>query len=99
MQADAAGTGTVPFNLGVGQSYRNPAQNFVSGGDSRPAYLYTNLTSPVERNVAAGTFTFADLALIEDAFLRVLATRFHSRIRYPGQDEEGVDDEEPEKAP
>ena len=32
--------------------------------------------------------TFADLALIEDAFLRVLATRFHSRIRYPGQDEE-----------
>ena len=33
--------------------------------------------------------TFADLALIEDAFLRVLATRFHSRIRYPGQDEEG----------
>lgn len=29
--------------------------------------------------------TFADLAMIENAFLRVLATRFHSRIRYPGQ--------------
>ncbi|HLX62172.1 MAG TPA: HDIG domain-containing protein [Planctomycetota bacterium] len=32
--------------------------------------------------------TFADLALIEDAFIRVLVTRFHSRIRYPGQEEE-----------
>jgi len=31
--------------------------------------------------------TFAELALIEDAFLRVLVTRFHSRIKYPGQDE------------
>ncbi len=36
--------------------------------------------------------TFADLALIEDAFLRVLATRFHSRIRYPGQDEEPAEE-------
>ena len=32
--------------------------------------------------------TFAELALVEEAFLRVLATRFHSRIRYPGQEEE-----------
>ncbi|MFH0939027.1 MAG: HDIG domain-containing metalloprotein [Planctomycetota bacterium] len=29
--------------------------------------------------------TFADLAKIEAAFLRVLVTRFHSRIPYPGQ--------------
>ncbi len=44
------------------------------------------------------TLTFADLALIEDAFLRVLATRFHSRIRYPGQEgEEELDGLEPEK--
>ena len=40
--------------------------------------------------------TFADLALIEDAFLRVLATSLHSRIRYPGQEEEGDDEREPE---
>jgi len=33
--------------------------------------------------------TFAELALIEDAFLRVLVTRFHSRIKYPGQEEAG----------
>jgi putative nucleotidyltransferase with HDIG domain len=34
--------------------------------------------------------TFAELALIEGAFLRVLVTRYHSRIRYPGQEEEPV---------
>jgi len=34
--------------------------------------------------------TFTDLARIEEAFLRVLVTRFHARIRYPGQSgEEG----------
>jgi putative nucleotidyltransferase with HDIG domain len=32
--------------------------------------------------------TFADLTAIEDAFVRVLVTRFHSRIRYPGQQPE-----------
>jgi putative nucleotidyltransferase with HDIG domain len=32
--------------------------------------------------------TFADLALVEESFMRVLVTRFHSRIRYPGQAEE-----------
>ncbi len=38
--------------------------------------------------------TFADLSAIEDAFVRVLVTRFHSRIRYPGQlPEEGVPQE------
>ena len=29
--------------------------------------------------------TFADLNAIEDSFVRILVTRFHSRIRYPGQ--------------
>jgi cyclic-di-AMP phosphodiesterase PgpH len=32
--------------------------------------------------------TFADLALIEESFVRVLVTRFHSRVRYPGQADE-----------
>jgi hypothetical protein len=31
--------------------------------------------------------TFKELALIEAAFVRVLVTRFHARIRYPGQEE------------
>lgn len=34
------------------------------------------------------SLTFAELALVEEAFIRVLTTRFHSRIRYPGQEEE-----------
>ncbi len=34
------------------------------------------------------TLTFAELALVEETFIRVLTTRFHSRIRYPGQEEE-----------
>jgi hypothetical protein len=37
--------------------------------------------------------TFADLALIEDSFCRVLVTRFHSRIRYPGQSPDGSTEE------
>ncbi|HEY3320316.1 MAG TPA: HDIG domain-containing protein [Planctomycetota bacterium] len=32
--------------------------------------------------------TFRDLALIEEAFVRVLVTRSHARIRYPGQENE-----------
>jgi len=32
--------------------------------------------------------TFADLSAIEDSFVRVLVTRFHSRVRYPGQQPE-----------
>ena len=32
--------------------------------------------------------TFRDLAVIEEVFLRVLASRFHGRIRYPGQEGE-----------
>lgn len=29
--------------------------------------------------------TFKDLAVLEEVFLRVLVSRFHSRVRYPGQ--------------
>ncbi len=58
LQADAAGTGTSAFNLGTG-NYASSAQNVVSGGDGRPAYLYTNLSTPVERNVGSAMFTFA----------------------------------------
>jgi|GEM_PF-1083282 len=32
--------------------------------------------------------TFAELALIEEAFLRVLVAKFHSRVMYPDQDPE-----------
>jgi hypothetical protein len=31
--------------------------------------------------------TFKDLAVLEEVFLRVLVSRFHARVRYPGQDE------------
>jgi iron complex outermembrane receptor protein len=58
MQADAAGTGVLPFNLDPNGSYVGAAQNLVSGGDGRPVYQYTNLSSPVKRNVGAGTFTY-----------------------------------------
>lgn len=34
--------------------------------------------------------TFAELAQIEEAFVRVLVTRFHSRVRYPGQPDESI---------
>jgi outer membrane receptor protein involved in Fe transport len=57
-QADAAGTGVLPFNLDPNGGYVGAAQNFVSGGDGRPVYQYTNLSSPVKRNVGAGTFTY-----------------------------------------
>ena len=40
--------------------------------------------------------TFADLARCEHAFLRVLVTRFHSRIRYPHQRERKSDHEHEE---
>jgi len=33
------------------------------------------------------SLTFAELTQIEEAFVRVLVTRFHSRVRYPGQPE------------
>lgn len=57
LQADAAGTGTVPFNLPPAP-YNASAFNLAPGGDGRPIYQYTNLTAPVKRNIATGVFTF-----------------------------------------
>jgi outer membrane cobalamin receptor len=57
-QANAAGTDVVPFALDPNGGYVGAAQNFVAGGDGRPVYQYTNLSSPVKRNVGAGTFTY-----------------------------------------
>ncbi|MCW8131618.1 MAG: HDIG domain-containing protein, partial [Planctomycetota bacterium] len=42
--------------------------------------------------------TFRDLAVIEDVFLRVLVSRFHGRIRYPGQDEPAKNEGEAQPA-
>jgi outer membrane receptor protein involved in Fe transport len=59
LQTNAAGTGTLPFNLGQ-QPYAGISQfNLVQGGDGRSIYEYTNLRSPVKRNVATGLFTLA----------------------------------------
>jgi iron complex outermembrane receptor protein len=57
-QADAAGTGVLPFNLGLNGSYRSQPTQFALGGDGRPVYQYTNLSSPLKRNVGSGTFTY-----------------------------------------
>jgi outer membrane receptor protein involved in Fe transport len=54
-QVNIAGTGLQPFQSGTGSTIFYPA---VSGGEGRPAYQYTNLRSPVDRNVATGTFSF-----------------------------------------
>jgi len=42
----------------------------------------------LDNQLDESNLTFAELALIEEAFLRVLVTKFHSRVRYPGQEEE-----------
>lgn len=39
----------------------------------------------LDRQLDESDLTFRDLAAIEDAFLRVLVGRFHTRVRYPGQ--------------
>jgi iron complex outermembrane receptor protein len=58
LQANAAGTGTIPFNLGQ-QPYTSVLPfNVVPGGDGPSIYKFTNLRAPVKRNVATGTFTF-----------------------------------------
>ena len=56
-QANAAGTGLMPF--AVGQGANTVPFNNVVGGDGVSIYQYTNLTAPVERNVATGLFTYA----------------------------------------
>jgi outer membrane receptor protein involved in Fe transport len=55
-QSNAAGTGIVPFNVGQGAN-AVPFNNVV-GGDGVSIYQYTNLTAPVDRNVATGLFTY-----------------------------------------
>ena len=54
-QANAAGTGLIPFN--VGQGANTVPFNSVVGGDGRSIYQYTNLSSPVDRDVATGLLT------------------------------------------
>jgi outer membrane receptor protein involved in Fe transport len=46
----------LPFQNGVGSNVFYAA---VAGGEGRGAYTYTNLRSPVRRNVFMGTFTYA----------------------------------------
>ncbi|HEU4625494.1 MAG TPA: TonB-dependent receptor [Steroidobacteraceae bacterium] len=59
-QSNAAGTGAAVFNLGLAPyAAAGSPQNVVPGGDGDPIYKYTNLRAPVDRKVAAGTFTFA----------------------------------------
>ncbi len=58
LQANAAGTGTMPFNLGQQPYAGNSPFNVVQGGDGDSIYKYTNLRAPVKRNVATGTFTY-----------------------------------------
>jgi len=59
VQGNAAGTGARSFALGEQPYSALSTTNIVQGGDGRSIYQYTNLRAPVERNVAAGTFTFA----------------------------------------
>ncbi len=55
-QVNSTGTAVQPFSNGVGS---NVFYGAVSGGEGRPANLYTNLRSPVARNVFMGTLSFA----------------------------------------
>jgi iron complex outermembrane receptor protein len=60
LQANAAGTGVVPFNLPAGP-YNNVApfgDRPVIGGDGVSIYEYTDLRAPVEKNVATGALRF-----------------------------------------
>jgi iron complex outermembrane recepter protein len=58
-QLNAAGTGTVPFNLGQQPFAGNSPFNNVQGGDGPSVYQYTNLRTPVQRDVLTGMFTSA----------------------------------------
>jgi hypothetical protein len=55
-QVNSTGTAVQPFTNGVGS---NVFYGAVSGGEGRPANQYTNLRSPVARNVFMGTLSFA----------------------------------------
>jgi iron complex outermembrane recepter protein len=58
-QADAAGTGVIPFNLGAKPYTGLSATAVVPGGDGKSVYQYTNLRAPVKRNIATATFSYA----------------------------------------
>ena len=59
LQANAAGTALIPFNIGQQPFGSLSATNDVIGGDGRSIYQYTNLRAPVDRKVATGSLTFA----------------------------------------
>jgi outer membrane receptor protein involved in Fe transport len=56
LAVNAAGTGTIPYNVGTG-AVGSPF-NVVVGGDGKSIYRDTNLRAPVDRKVATGTFTY-----------------------------------------
>jgi iron complex outermembrane recepter protein len=56
LAVNAAGTGSIPFNVGTGAT--GLPFNVVVGGDGKSAYEYSNLRAPVKRDVGAATFTF-----------------------------------------
>jgi iron complex outermembrane recepter protein len=58
-QADAAGTGVIPFNLGAAPFAGASPTAVVPGGDGKSIYQYTNLRAPVHRNIGTATFTYA----------------------------------------
>jgi len=43
----------------------------------------------LDRQLAASGLTLSDLNKIEDAFMRILTSMFHGRVKYPGQETEG----------
>jgi outer membrane receptor protein involved in Fe transport len=55
-QVNNAGNAVQPFTNGTGS---NVFYSALSGGEGRPANRYTNLRSPVDRNVFMGTLNFA----------------------------------------
>lgn len=55
LQANAAGTDLVPFNVGQGEN--GVPFNNVVGGDGLSVYHYNNLRAPVERDVFTGLFS------------------------------------------
>lgn len=72
---NAAGTGTVAYNVGTGAT--GSPFNTVVGGDGKSVYKYTNLRAPVKRDVGALTLTYEladDLNLSVDASYGKVAT-------------------------
>jgi outer membrane receptor protein involved in Fe transport len=59
LQGNAAGNGTMAFNMGQQPYSGASATQVVPGGDGKSIYQYTNLRAPIKRNIATGTFTLA----------------------------------------